>query len=509
MLTSRPDARRWIALAFIALAQLMVALDATIVNIALPTAQAALQFSDAQRQWVITAYTLAFGGLLLLGGRLADGLGRKRALLVGLAGFAVASAVSGVAANLGQLVVARALQGAFGAVLAPTALSLLAVTFTEPRDRAKAFAVYGGIAGSGGAAGLILGGVLTQYLDWRWCLYVNVPIAAVAALGVWRAQAVSDTRPARWPRLDLLGVLLGGGGLACLVDACTEAVARGWNAPLVVALLLTGATALVLFVRHEARTDNPLLPLRIVLSRRRGGAYLCVALAIVGMFGAFLFLTYHLQVVLGYTPLQAGLAFLPLSAAALFGSGLIASRLMPRVPPRVLMVPGFVLAAAGMAVLTQLQVAAASMAYVLPAEILLGLGIGCVMVPASSLATTDVDPREAGVASATLNTAQQVGASVGTALLNTLAAIATRAYAASNPAAARGEALVHGYASAAVWGAGLLVVAAVLAAWLIDSPSGSATAATGAESGAGGQTHRGVPVGVRGDTRGPLPGASS
>ena len=459
------ESRRWVALVFIALAQLMVALDATVVNIALPTAQASLQFADAQRQWVITSYTLAFGGLLLLGGRLADAVGRKQALLIGLAGFAAASALSGAAVSLGMLLIARALQGLFAAVLAPTALSLLAVTFTEPRDRAKAFAVYGAIAGSGGAAGLILGGVLTQYLDWRWCLYVNVPIAAIAGLGTWRV--LGDARPAGRQRFDLIGVLLGSGGLAALVDACTEAVTQGWQAPRVTALLVAGLTSLGLFVAYESRTATPLLPLRILLNRNRGGAYLCAALAIGGMFGAFLFLTYYLQAVLGYPPLQAGLAFLPLSAGALVGSGLIASRLLPRVPPRALLVPGFLTAAAGMAVLTQLQASSSYATHVLPAEILLGLGIGCVMVPTSSLATTGGDPRDAGVASATLNASQQIGASLGTALLNTLAAIASGAYLAAQPAATRAEALVHGYAAAASWSAAILGLAALLAAWLI------------------------------------------
>jgi EmrB/QacA subfamily drug resistance transporter len=461
------NGRRWLALAFIALAQLMVALDATIVNIALPTAQSSLQFSDAQRQWVITSYTLAFGGLLLLGGRVADAMGRKRALLFGLAGFAAASAVSGAAVNLPMLLAARALQGAFAAILAPTALSLLAVTFTEPRDRARAFAVYGGIAGSGGAAGLVLDGALTQYLDWRWCLYVNVPIAAVAAVGVWRLLA--DAHAPSRQRFDLLGVLFGSGGLIALVDACTEAVSQGWQAPSVIGLLVIGVASLALFVAWESRAATPLLPLRILFDRNRGGAYLCAALAIAGMFGAFLFLTYYLQVVLQYSPLQAGLAFLPLSAAAMLGSGAIASQLLPRVPPRALMVPGFLVAAAGMTLLMQLQVSSGYVTHILPAEILLGLGIGCVMVPASSLATGNVDPREAGIAAATLNVAQQVGASVGVALLNTLAATTTGVYLAAAPSATRADGLVHGYATAASWGAAILLGASLVALGLIDA----------------------------------------
>jgi EmrB/QacA subfamily drug resistance transporter len=454
--------RRWLGLVFIGLAQLMVALDATIVNIALPSAQADLRFSDAERQWVITAYTLSFGGLLLLGGRVADSLGRKRSLLIGLSGFALASAASGAAGNLGLLMAGRALQGAFGALLAPTALSLLAVTFTEPRERARAFAVYGGIAGSGGAAGLVLGGTLAQFLSWRWCLYVNVPVALVAALGAW--LCLSDTRPSARRGFDLLGVILGGGGLVLLVDASGQTVGNGLFSVSVLARLALACALLLAFGIWQARSADPLLPPRLVLDRNRAGAYLCVALAIVGMFGAFLCLTYELQVVLRFPPLLAGVAFLPLSGAALASSGLLASRLLPYVPPRLLIAPAFVVAATGLAVLSS---GTDYFSRILPAEVLLGLGIGCVMVPAISLGTSGVDPRDAGVASATVNTAQQVGASLGTAVLNTLATSATAA--SLNTGAARPEALAHGYTSAAAWGALALLASAGLSAWLITS----------------------------------------
>src|SRR5437899_1222446 len=414
--------RRWIGLAFIALAQLMTALDATIVSIALPWAQRALGASDAERQWVITAYTLAFGGLLLVGGRIADTIGRRRAFLIGLGGFALASVVGGSAQSFIVLLIARAAQGAFAALLAPTALSLLAVTFTQPRERARAFALYGAIAGSGAAPGLLLGGALTESLDWRWCLYVNVPIAMVAAVGGWRF--LSGARGASGPQFDILGVLLVTGGLVALVYACTQVVSAGWGSATVLGFLAFSAVLLIAFVLREARTRSPLLPLWIVLDRNRGGAYLAAALAIAGMFGAFLFLTYYLQVVLRYSPLQAGLAFLPMTLASQAGSWGIASRLMPRVPPRAIMAPGALVAAVGMLVLTQLQVNSGYLTLVLPAEILLGLGIGCVMVPASSLATGNVDPRDAGSASATPNVAHEVGRSVGVAQLNTLAAAA-------------------------------------------------------------------------------------
>jgi EmrB/QacA subfamily drug resistance transporter len=463
-----PSPRRWTSLAFVALAQLMVALDATIVSIALPSAQAALHASDADRQWVITAYTLSFGGLLLLGGRFADFFGRKRTFLVGLSGFALASALGGFAPNFGTLVAARALQGAFGALLAPTALSLLAITFTEPKERAKAFAVYGAIAGSGAAAGMLLGGVLTQYLTWRWCLYVNIPIALVAGIGGW--LVLRDSRSAGKPRFDVLGVVLAAGGLVALVYACTLAVSSGWQSAEVVALLASSVVLLALFVVWETRAASPLLPLHIVLDRNRGGAYITVALVLAGMFGAFLFLTYYLQVVLRFTPLQAGLAFLPMTLASQAGSWLIAARLMPRLPARALMAPGALVAAAGMGLFTQLQPDTNYLALVLPAELLLGLGTSCVMVPAFSIGTLGVDRREAGIAAATVNTFQQIGGSLGVAVLNTIAASATAAYLVANSdQRSRVEAIVHGYSVATEWGVAILVLGAIVAVVLINA----------------------------------------
>jgi EmrB/QacA subfamily drug resistance transporter len=464
-----PSERRWLALAVVAVAQLMIALDATVVNIALPSAQTALAFSDADRQWIVSGYTLALGGLLFLGGRIADSVrvGRRRALLIGLLGFAAASALSGAAINLGMLVGARALQGAFAALLAPTALSTLAVMFAEPRERARAFGIYGAIAASGGAIGLLLGGVLTQFLDWRWCLYVNVPIALAAALAARAVlpdpRASAPPRATASSRFDLLGLLLGSGGLVAIVYGCGRAALLGWQSPVVLLLLGLGGLALATFVWHEARASAPLLPLSIVLDRRRGAAYLSALLAVGGMFGAFLFLTYELQVGLGFSPLQAGLAFLPMTVSSFVAGTLVAPRLLERISPRALMAPGFVLAASGMLVLTRLHPGSSYLTGVLPAEILLGVGIASVMMPASNLATSRVDARSAGIASAALNTAQQVGASLGIAVLNTLAASTAAAYLIANGAATRADALVHGYAVAAVWGALLLLAGAVVA----------------------------------------------
>ena len=461
---------RWLALVFIALAQLMVALDATIVNIALPSAQSALHVSDASRQWVITGYTVTFGGLLLLGGRIADRFGRKRTMLAGLAGFAAASALGGAATCLELLVAARALQGAFAALLTPTALSLLAVTFTEPRERATAFAVYGSIAGSGAAIGLLLGGALTQFLSWRWCLYVNVPIAAVAAAGAWRLLP-GGPGSQRGGRFDVAGVLVGSGGLVAVIFGCAQAVSLGWSSAEVLGLLAGGAVLLAAFVVRERTAASPLLPLQIVLHRSRGGMYLAVLLSMAGLLGAFLFITYYLQVVLHYSPLEAGLAFLPVTVSSQLGSWLVARRLMPRVPPRALVAPGLLVAAAGVALLTQLRPDATSyFTVVLPAELLLGAGIACAMVTAFSNASLGVARALSGVASAAVNTAQQIGASVGVAVLNSVAAGATAAYLVTHPTG-REAALVHGFTGATAWAALILVAGAVVAALLINAPA--------------------------------------
>jgi EmrB/QacA subfamily drug resistance transporter len=458
---------RWLALACIAVAQLMVALDATIVNIALPSAQAALHISDPQRQWVITAYTLAFGGLVILGGRVADVIGRRRAFLIGLTGFAVASAAGGAAPTFGVLIASRALQGACAALLAPTALSLLAVTFTEARERAKAFAVFGAIAGTGGALGLLLGGALTQYLDWRWCLFVNVPVAAFALLAGRRVVPAAPGQGGHG--VDVPGAILITAGLVFVVFGLSSAASKGWAAPVTVSALAVGFAVIGVFMLTESRRAAPLLPLRIVADRNRGGSYLAIGLAVIAMYGLFLLLTYDFQVVLRYSPLRAGLAFLPLSAAVLVSSTLISRALLPRLAPRWLMAPGLAVGAAGMATLTSLHAGGGYAGHVLPAEILLGLGMGAVFVPAFSTATLGVQPRETGVAAGMAGTAQQIGASVGTALLNTIAAAATASYLAAHQRAPLPVALVHGYATAAGWAAVILLGAAIAVGLLMTA----------------------------------------
>ncbi|MGW7407005.1 MFS transporter [Streptomyces sp. NPDC054833] len=467
------DPRRWWSLVVIALAQLMVVLDATIVNIALPSAQHDLHISDGNRQWVITAYTLAFGGLLLLGGRIADRVGRKRTFVIGLIGFAAASALGGAATGAGLLFGARALQGTFAAVLAPSALSLVTTTFTDPRERGKAFGIYGALAGSGSAIGLIVGGLLTEYLNWRWCLYVNVPIAVVAVCG---ALTLLHSRSGHSGiRLDVPGAVLGCGGLVAIVYGFSEAEPRGWADPLVLALLGTGVLLLAVFVWWQTRAPVPLLPLHIVKDRNRSGCFLTMALAVIGMFGLFLFMTYYLQVIHGYSPVRTGLAFLPLTAAIVVGSTQISARLLPYVAPRMLMVPGTVLAAGGMLILTGLAVDSSYATEILPALLLVGLGMGLTFMPIFATATAGVAPQDAGVTSATVNTSQQVGGSIGTALLNTIATTSSAVYIAAHlhgpaqRATVVPEGVVHGYTVAIWWAAGVLLLAGLVAGLMVTS----------------------------------------
>ena len=467
-----PDPRRWLALGIIAIAQLMVVLDASIVTIALPKAQADLGISQADRQWVITAYTLAFGGLLLLGGRIADYAGRKRIFLLGLMGFAGASALGGIAQNAGSLFGARALQGLFAALLAPAALSLISVTFTDVRERARAFGVYGAISGGGAAIGLILGGALTEYASWRWCLLVNVPIAIGAALAA--IPVVHESRAAGNTKYDIPGAVLVTAGLVALVYGFTEAAKPGvgWLDPVTLTFLVAAAVLLVAFVAVERRSPHALLPLRIVLDRNRGGAYLSSLLVGAGLFAMFLFLTYYFQANLGYAPLKAGFAFLPFSAGIIVSAG-VASQLLPRVGAKPLMLIGGVMSTVGLLYLVTITDTTSWLVHVLPAEVLMSVGLGLIFVPLSSLALSGVGTHDAGVASAMLNTSQQIGGSLGTALLNTLYASAVSSYLADHLRSQADRkrlqplAFIHGYHIAFVVGAGLLAVATVVIAVLV------------------------------------------
>jgi EmrB/QacA subfamily drug resistance transporter len=460
-------ARRWAILAVLGIAQLMVVLDATIVNIALPSAQRALDFSDDSRQWVVTAYALAFGSLLLLGGRIGDLFGRKRVFIAGLLGFAVASALGGAAQSFGVLVGARALQGVFGALLAPAALGLLTTTFTNPAERAKAFGIFGAIAGGGSAIGLLLGGVLTEYVSWRWCLYVNLLFAvpaAVVALSLLHHQPMANR-----PRLDVPGTIAASTGLLALVYGFSHAETTSWGDGLTLALLAAAAVLLAAFVVIERRVAHPLLPLRIVLDRLRGGAYLAMGLAGAGMFGVFLFLTFYLQNTLGFSPIQSGLAFLPMSAAIIATATTTTTRLVPRTGPKPLVITGMTLATAAMLFFAQLEVNSSYALDILPGLVVLGVGLGLVFAPAFSSATLGVAPQEAGVASAMVNTSQQVGGSVGTALLSTFAGSAVSGFIADHGPQAAQAAAVHGYTTAFYWSAAIFALGA-LAATVVFRP---------------------------------------
>ena len=462
---------RWLILVIVAVAQLMVVLDATVVNIALPSAQHALGFANSDRQWVVTAYALAFGSLLLVGGRLGDMFSRKWVFITGLAGFALASALGGAAVSFGMLVAARTLQGAFGAILAPAALGTLVSTFREPRERGRAFGVFGSVAVGGGAVGLILGGVLTEYLSWRWCLYVNLIFAAIAIVGA--LAYMRSNRPDSRPRMDWIGAVLASAGLFLIVFGFSHAEVAGWTAALTIGSLVAGVTLLAAFAFAESRVSHPLLPLRVILNRARGGSYVAVGLTGIAIFGVFLFLTYYLQEVKGYSPVASGLAFLPMIACILISSNTSSIVLLPRLGPRALIATGMLIGGGGMAYLTQLTVTSAYAGSVLPALLAMGLGFGMIFSPAINTATSGVARRDSGVASALVNTMQQVGGSIGTAALSTVALTATATYLAAHRAGplAPATAAVHGYIMAFTVSAALLGLGALLTALLVPSKS--------------------------------------
>jgi len=462
-------AMRWWVLVVLGVAQLMVTLDATVVNIALPAAQLDLGFSDASRQWVITGYALAFGSLLLLGGRLGDLFGRRATFLVGLTGFAVASGIGGAAANFEILVAARVGQGAFAALLAPAALSLLSVTFTEPSERARAFGVFSALSGAGAAVGLLLGGMLTEWASWRWVMYVNIGFAAVALVGgiLLLAKHVTTERP----KLDLPGTLVASAALFAIVYGFAHAESASWSDPVTLGFLIGGAVLLGAFVALEARVAHPLLPLRLVADRTRGGSFLAVFVMGMGMFSIFLFLTYYLEVSLGYSPIEGGAAFLPMVAAIVVSSIIMPALVLPKVGPKFVISASFLVSAAGMALLTRLGLDSTFVADVLPGLILLGVGLGGVMTTAFQGATAGVHHEDAGVASALINTSQQVGGSISTALLTTVAASAMTDYLTSHKAGAltMAQAHVESFTATFSWGAGIFAVGALIAALVLPN----------------------------------------
>lgn len=466
--------KRWWILAILGIAQLMVVLDATIVNIALPTAQRDLAFTDASRQWIVTAYALAFGSLLLIGGRIADIVGRTRIFIIGMIGFAIASAVGGAAVNVGMLIAARAVQGVFAALLAPAILALLTTTFTTAKDRNKAFGIFGAIAGAGASIGLLLGGLLTEYATWRWTLFVNLIFAVIGVIG--GVLLLNHDKTGHRPKLDLTGTILVSVGLFALVYGFSHAETDGWANGLTIASLIVSGVLLVAFVFSQFRISHPLLPMRIVLDRNRGGAYLAMILSAMGMFAVFLFLTYYLQASLGFSAVSTGVAFLPMTAVLIVTASVGSTILITKVSPRILIPTGMVLGAISMFLLTNIGTDTAYASHVLPALLVLGAGLGLVFAPAFSLATLGVQPEDAGVASAAVNTVQQVGGAVGTALLNTIAASAGAAYASSHMSevtsaagakALQAEAMVHSYVVPFWWATGIFALGAVVSALVL------------------------------------------
>jgi EmrB/QacA subfamily drug resistance transporter len=462
------DPTRWRTLFVVAIAQLMIVLDSSIMNIAIPRAKIDLGISDANQQWVITAYTLAFGSLLLLGGRIGDYMGRKKIFVIGLIGFAAASALGGIASNQELLFASRALQGVFAALLAPTALAIISVTFTVPQERAKAFGVIGAISGGGAAIGLIAGGTLTEYASWRWCLGVNVPIAIFAA--VLGLKFVHESKAAGNNTYDIPGVLTATAGLFSLTYGFNEAATSGWSDAKTISFLVAAVVLLALFVTIEKRVANPLMPLRVITERNRGGSYLGSLVVGAGLFSMFLFLGLYLQVILGYSPLRSGFAFLPFTFGIIVFAG-IASQLLPKVGPKVLMVPGLIAAGFGLLALSRITPETSYTTHVLPSLLIMSSGMALVFIPLTSTSLHGVSSHDTGVASAMLNTSQQIGGSLGTALLNTVAATAATTFAAANTQLGdkvKPFAMTHGFTIAFKFSAVLLFIGAVVLFFFIN-----------------------------------------
>ncbi|PSM42926.1 MFS transporter [Streptomyces dioscori] len=467
--TSPSPDRRWLILVVVSTAQLIVVINAVVLNVALPSAQADLHISDSARQWVLTSYTLVFGGLLLLGGRLGDLFGRKRVFLIGLIGFSLASALGGVAPTTWVLLVARALQGVFGALLAPAVLSLISLTFPEGKDRARAFGVFAAITTSGSALGLLLGGVLTDYLNWRWALLISIPLALVPIVGAL-LYIHDDTVTDRTAHLDVPGAVLATAGLAVLVYGFPLAQDRGWTDAGTLSAFAVGVLLITAFAFLQTRRRDPLLPLRILTERNRLGAYTSAGLGLLSLYGVSLFLTFYLQTVKGYSPALTGVGFLPLVVAQALGAAGLGAWLMARIRPRTIMAGGYLGAGVSVLLLVLLDADTPYTPVLLIAQIGIGLGLGAALMPATSLASYNVRSEDAGVASAMINISQQVGGSIGTALLNTIASTATAGYLVAHHTAARQTALVHGYHTAYIWAAGSLFAAALVSFLLVNLP---------------------------------------
>ncbi|WP_239396344.1 MFS transporter [Frankia sp. CiP3] len=462
-----PRAGRMLALALISVAQLMITLDSTIVSVAMPSAQHSVDLSNAGRQWVLTAYTLSFGSLLLLGGRIGDLIGRKRAMLIGVLGFALSSALGGAAVNATMLILARALQGTFAALIAPSTLSLVAVTFQDARERTKALSIYTATMMTGAALGLVLGGVLTTYLGWRWCLYVNVPVAAAVLLGGMRVVSATPAQPGG--KLDVPGAVTAVAGMVALIYALGEAGSHGWSSAIIIGSLAAAVVFLGAFLIIQARSRTPLLPLRVLAKRSSGFSFLSFVISAFCTYGMLLGMTYQFQVVLHYSPLKAGLAFVSYVGTAVVYTTQVSRRLVTRLRPGFAISGGLAIFAVALLWLAQLS-PDSSYVDLLPGLVLFGVGVGTVTVPAISAVVAVNETRDQSIVSAIVNTAQQAGASIGAALLNTISIGATSSYLASHRGAPSVglHAAVHGFAVSSVVSAGVAGVGAVIAAVAIQ-----------------------------------------
>ncbi|MFE6131474.1 MFS transporter [Streptomyces sp. NPDC056437] len=422
--TTMPDSGggHGIALLVIASCQLMVVLDITIVNIALPHIQSSLDFSTTSLAWVVNAYTLTFGGLLLLGGRAGDILGRRRVFIFGVLLFALASFLGGFAQNEAQLLAARALQGVGGAIASPTALSLITTTFPEGPARNRAFGVFAAVSAGGGAIGLLAGGMLVEWLNWRWVFFVNVPIALIIVLLTPRHINESERHPGNF---DLLGALTSTLGMVALVYGFIRAAQEGWRDPVTLGSFAAAVVLLASFIMVERRSSQPITPLHMFADRNRAGTYGIMLSLAAAIFGMFFFLTLFVQNVLGFSPLMAGLAFLPVSAVIAVGAGL-ASQLLPRFGPKPFMVTGAILAAIGLGWLTQTDIHSTYLGSILGPMLIFSLGMGMQFVSLTLMAVSGVAPAETGAASGLLNATQQVGGSLGLSILVTVFGTASR-----------------------------------------------------------------------------------
>ncbi|MEU5779218.1 MFS transporter [Streptomyces venezuelae] len=464
------DPKRWLILAAVCCAYLMIGLDLAVMNVALPDAQQDLGFSDGDRQWIVTAYALPMGSLLLFCGRLTDVMGRKQAVLVALIGFAVASAIGGAANSFGLLVAARALQGVFAALLSPACMSVVATTFTSPKERGKAFGAVGGVMAIGGSMGLIIGGALTSSLDWRWCMYINLFFAAAAFIG---SATLLTKQPRQGAQMDVPGMVAASAGLFCLVYGFSNAE-DGWSGASTWGFLAAGAVLLAVFWAWQMRARNPLLPPRVVADRNRGAAYLTTLFVGAGFFSLLLFLVFYMQTILGYSAVKTGSAMLPMVVSTIMVTAVAGARLVPKVGPRPMIPTGLVISAIGLAWLYFIEVDSSYVSALLGPLLVIGVGMGLIYSAAANTGTSGVEPRDAGVASAAVNVGQQLGGAVGTALFSTIATNTTTNWIADHvqgrPTVGQiHQAALEGYAVVFLWAAFALVFGAVVTALMLRS----------------------------------------